>query len=83
MMFGGLELIGEYFKQAPLYSDPYALYLFPWMPLTNMEDGPDNNPGKRGAEHGFEVVSVTQQEPTQTGMQQYPYEIYILRSVRQ
>jgi methylase of polypeptide subunit release factors len=79
MMFGGLEVIGKYFEQAPQFSSPDALYVFPWLALANMDDELDNNPSKRGDQYGFKVMAVSKQEPTKIGIQQYPFEIYSMR----
>jgi methylase of polypeptide subunit release factors len=80
MMLGGTELFGRYLDEAPKYSTEDAVYIFPWLPLAESSDGSlDNNPGKRGILHGYEVVEIIKQQPVKQGVQQTPFEIYILK----
>lgn len=79
MMLGGTELLGRYFSDAPKHSTPDARYVLPWLTLAGHEMGIDNDPGKRAEEFGFEVVSVTEQEPVTQGIQRALFKIYELR----
>lgn len=79
MMLGGTELIAQYFEQAPEYSTPDALYILSWLTLAGNESARDNDPDKRAAEHGYELVKVVEQAPVTQGIQQAKFKIYELR----
>ncbi|MDD4628647.1 MAG: methyltransferase [Candidatus Peribacteraceae bacterium] len=80
MMLGGIDLIGRYFTDAPRYSSNDAMYLLPWLTLAENEgDAPDNDPGKRAPQFGYEIVRVTEQVPVKQGLQQALFKFYLLR----
>lgn len=79
MMLGGTELLGQYFKQAPLYSKLDARYILPWLTLADSENKIDNDPGKRAPDYGYEIISVTEQTPVAQGLQKSAFKIYELK----
>lgn len=80
MMLGGTELLGRYFETAHRYSTRDAIYVLSWLPLAN-NDLLDNNPSKRGREHGYEVTEVARQSDNAIGEQRGTFEIYTLKKL--
>jgi len=78
MMLGGTELLGRYFEQAPQFSTRDAKYILPWLTTAGNDYALDNDPGKRGPEHGYRVVEEVAQEPVAMGIQQAYFKVYVL-----
>jgi len=78
MMLGGTELLGRYFEQAPQFSIKDAKYILPWLTTAGNDNTLDNDPGKRGPEHGYRVVEEVAQEPVAMGIQQAYFKVYVL-----
>lgn len=78
VMLGGTDLLGDYFRRAPKYSKPDALYILPWLPLAGNEHGFDNDPGKTAVAYGYEVREVVESQPVEEGLQREPFLIYVL-----
>jgi len=81
MMLGGTELLGQYFATASQYAHPDSLYILPWFTLAG-NDELDNDPGKRGPEHGFEVIEQVKMQWMGTGLQCSDFYMYVLQKKR-
>lgn len=79
MMLAQTDLFKKYLLEAPKYSQPETVYIFPWLTLANNDVEEDNDPGKLAFKLGYEIVEVKEQIPDNYGLQKALFKIYKLK----